>query len=472
MSTAQTVGAVACNGVDATTGTYLLPRLTAQQVARVALGEELDPHILRELEWRHGQESRAHYALAEGLDPKKLEESGWGVIFARGADPAVRDALSDLLERRKEQAGPLYKEFGGADAYRKDESKNDFLKRHRHGPGPVDPERVPYYLLIVGGPEDIPFRFQYLMDVQFAMGRISFDTAEEYRNYARSVLKSEKANARTGKRAVFLGVRNPGDQATQLSADSLVKPLAASVRKSNAAWNVDDYIGDTAHKEQLASLVNSGTPPQLLFSASHGMGFPSGHARQLRHQGAILCQDWPGPLKHRGEIAPDWYFSADDVGKDADLGGLVVFMFACFGAGTPKMDDFSHQAFREPQPIAPHDFVAALPRKLLANPAGGALAVVGHVERAWGYSFAWPGAGPQLQVFESTLKRLMSGHPIGSALEYFNSRYAELATMLATMIEDAQYDPTKTDELDLAGTWTALNDSRSYVILGDPAVTI
>jgi hypothetical protein len=146
-------------------------------------------------------------------------------------------------------------------------------------------------------------------------------------------------------------------------------------------------------------------------------------------------------------------------------------MFACFGAGTPRMDDFSKQAFTTPQAIAPRDFVAALPRKLLANPGGGALAIAGHVERAWGYSFAWPTAGPQLTVFESTLESLMNGKPVGHAFEYFNERYAELATELATSIEDAEFQKDK-DEAGLAGLWTAHNDSRSYVILGDPAVTI
>ena len=67
--------------------------------------------------------------------------------------------------------------------------------------------------------------------------------------------------------------------------------------------------------------------------------------------------------------------------------------------------------------------------------------------------------------------QLASGHPIGSALEYFNDRYSQLAAMLSTQIEDAKFQKT-IDEVELASTWTAHNDARSYVIVGDPAVRL
>jgi hypothetical protein len=468
------------NGVNGSNGDYLVPPMTHEMLSKIARNEPLDKKHLEELKWLNRRVKSKFLGVAAGLDPKDLSQTGWGVIFAQEDTnvPAIREALKELLDYRREQATrkseKFYREYTGNDAYRRGETKEAFLTRHRTGPGPVHPERTPYYLLIVGDPEIIPYRFQYQLDVAYAVGRIHFDTLEEYAAYAHSVVEAERGGLKLPRRAVFFGVRNDDDPATSLSADELVKPLSGMMGADQPSWDVQALLHADATKARLSRLLGGDETPALLFTASHGMGFDNGSNRQLKHQGALLCQEWPGPQKWSKRIPEEFYFAAEDVSGDARLYGLISFHFACYGAGTPKLDDFSHQDFTDPALIAPHAFVAQLPKRLLGHPKGGALAVIGHVERAWGYSFMWGDTEKQerqLESFKSSLKCLMEGHTVGHSFEYFNERYAEIASDLSAALEEikfgADYDP-----LALAETWTAHGDARGYAIIGDPAVRL
>lgn len=459
------------NGLDGRQGGYLTPPAPPRQLANFARGVPDDRARVRELQaWVARGEGKARRGLKEGLDPCKLEDAGWGVVFPASVDPApLREALAPLLDLRRSQAGKrqerFYREFTGDDGYREGDSKVAFLTRHGAGPGPADPEKVPYYLLLVGGPEAIPFSFQYQLDVQYAVGRLCFDDPADYRRYAESVVAAETGGGARRPRACFFAPANPGDPVSVSTSAHLAKPVADGLR-DQPGWTVETVLGEEATRERLSSLLDAA--PAVLFAACHGLGFAAGDPWQRERQGALVCQDWPGP---GGGLAREHYFAAEDVGAQARVHGLVAFCFACFGAGTPQWDEFTRESQGPRRELSPGPFLSRLPQRLLGHPEGGALAMVGHVDRAWGFSMVWPGAGPQTATFESALKRLLAGQPVGWAMEFFNQRYAELASDLASEIEALGFGK-KPDETVLADLWTASHDARNYTIVGDPAVRV
>jgi len=469
------------NGVNATRGEYAREPTSAEALADKIAGASPDPARLdpdkearEDLRRRAALLKAGAFEVKEGVNKGDLAEAGWGLVVPAAADyRPVLEALGELRSWRQRRAGARYREL----AYQPGETKAAFLRRNGAATsGPVDPDRLPYYLLIVGSPEEIPFRFQYQLDVQYAVGRLHFDTLEEYASYGRSVVAAERGEARLPRRAVFFGVQNPDDVATNRAAADLVAPLAAAVgadeRAGEGGWQVEMVGGPAASKERLAALLGGADTPALLFTASHGVEFDQIDPRQRPHQGGILCSDWPGPRAWSGRaLPPKFYLSGDDIGADARLLGTVAFHFACFGAGTPRLDDFPHERGAQAA-IAPHAFVAGLPRRLLGHPKGGALAVIGHVERAWTYSFSDVHGGRQIETFRSALGGLVyAGVPVGAALEYFNNRYAELATVLTGDLEEMKWG-ARPDPYELTAKWTEHNDARSYVVLGDPAARL
>jgi hypothetical protein len=474
MSTASlssVMGWLPVNGIDAASGAYLLDPQSPRELAGAALAEVIPPDHLRELQHKWEQASNPHLGPEGGLDPLDLGAVGWGVVFSSGVGPEVRAALQPLLDLRCAQAGRYYKEFAGPTGWQPNDDYLDFLGRSAMGPGPAVPAKVPYYLLLVGSPEEIPFPFQYHLDVQYGVGRLYFETAAEYAQYAHGVVQAETGPPLRPRRLAFFASRNEDDDATRLSADELVVPLCAWAAGDFPAWAPQAAVGEAATKAALSRLLGGAATPALLFTAGHGLGLPSGDPRQRDEQGALLCQEWPGPRRWRRPIPPDFRFAADDVGPDADVRGLVSFHHACYGAGTPRLDEYPHAALKAQPSAAPTAFVARLPQRLLAHPAGGALAVLGHVERTWPCSFLWKEAGSQLAVYRGLLRLLLQGQRVGWAVEQFNQRYAELATNLTRILEDARFGK-EPKPCDLAFRWTAHNDARGLIVLGDPAVRL
>lgn len=451
---------VVFNGIDGVTGRYLTPPVSVPELFT----------LLRRRK-RPRADLRAR-GLMGHIDPRDLAATGWGVVFARDTSPAVREALAPLLEWRRKQAGDLFQELRWEDEAGSGPGVAEFLRAHGAGPGPVDPERLPYYLLLVGGPEQISYDFQSQLDVAYAVGRVSFEHPEDYAAYAQGVVAAETGTVRRPRRVAFLGVRNPDDRATAMSCDRLVAPLAREIEMRHggdgAGWEVRTHLADEATHERFAAVLGGDETPAFVFTAGHGLGYPTGHPGQEAYQGAFLCQDWLGP--EGPGVRREQIFTGEDVSDDADVSGLVSFHFACYGAGCPELDDYAERADGAPRRLAPRPLVSRLPRRLLSHPRGSALAVIGHVDRAWGFSYLW-GTEAQTAAFRSTIEDLLLEFPVGAAMEFFNQRYAELAAYVSSMIHGERYGRA-VDPGEAVSLWTANNDARDYVVLGDPAVRL
>lgn len=468
---------LAFNGVDGATGRYLLPEIGIHELAKAVLGETFRGDELAALRARRDS-ALADFGVVYGRDPEDLAQAGWALVAAAGTPGEVLEALEPLRAMRERQAASRFRWCVGDEGFRPGETKRQFLARFgMASASPANPDKFPYYVLLVGGPDDIPFEFQYQLDVQYAVGRLSFDTAAEYADYAEAAVAAEAGHEpgsapASPRRVSLFGTENRADRATKLSATQLVGPLAGEVSPPAADWKVDLVLGEDARKERLVELLAGPRAPDLLFTATHGVAFPVGDPRQRRAQGALLCQDWPGPLLWTKPLPDDFYVAGADIPDDAGRSPRVVFAFACFGAGTPHIDDFASAIGGQPAQLAAAPFVARLPQRLLGRPHGGTLAFVGHVERAWACSFVSPSVGAQREVFWSALQSLLGGWRLGHAMEFFDDRYAALTAELSDDLDEARNYGRELDELAIAGRWTETKDARNYVVLGDPAVRL
>ena len=481
-------------GINGTTGRYLPSPDSPNEVYAAITGKPEMQRVLDDVHYAQLQKREERmqvqpFGLAAGIEAHELSQTGWGLIVPFDAPPDLFAALAPLLELRKEQASKKREEnfqiFQRDRGYRPRDTKEGFLRRLGRAVGqPADPRRgVPYYLLIAGSPRDVPWSFQYDLDVEYGVGRVYCGTDDgqpdyqAYYRYAKSVELAEKLPPTLGRSAAFFAPNH--DQATQYSSQRLVLPLIKEMndwqQDRDAPWQISACLDSEARKDRLIELIGGQQTPSVLFTASHGMVFEREDQRQLRHQGAFVCQG-VGSIRGEGPISETAYFSADDVPASANLHGLISFHFACYGAGTPAIDDFpdlEDKLFRN-RPLSPFPFCARLPQKLLAHPNGGALAFVGHVDRAWSCSFLLNRSQEQIDTFASYLKELFMGMPVGHAMEYFNDRYAALATVLTSRFNQVRFGiiPDAAFIASVVSTWLEHNDARNYVIFGDPAVRV
>jgi hypothetical protein len=409
-------------------------------------------------------ERRAH-------DPGDPRSVGWTFLLnaadSRRAD--IERILAPLAEHRgmADPNRPLL--FGGEG----EEGWFDWLHDNYYELA-LTGEQVPQYVLIVGGPDQVPFPFQALLDTVAKVGRLDFDTLEDLQTYVDKLIRIETAPAPVVSAEAFLFAPDHGlPDPTYFSREYMVLPLAEHIEEElKLATRL--AVGPAATKDKL--IDGCAANPALVYTASHGLA-PGGQSpdQQRRYNGAICCQ-------HEGRLNLDAMFSADDIPPDEPfLEGAVFFQFACFGYGTPAQSDFAHWIGGVPQRYAPSDFVAALPKRLLAHPRGP-LAFVGHLDTAFLHGFT-DAADPhildrwhsRMAPFVRAVDRLLGVEPCGLAMEDMNARYS-VCNALITSVYDRQrrgsFEWTRDRRTRFVDNWILRGDSQNYLVFGDPAARL
>jgi hypothetical protein len=496
-------------GLDALSGEPLIPPLTEAELFQAVSAERdvrvgvsgFDPQVSRDLHLKD-EKDEGKLGLPGIYSKEHLSSARWGLLYPEGLDPQVLEALQPLVQHRcgemyaiptacLDDPARLEKILFPVKSSQQDDA-DAFRTAHMETSGDVDPNILPYYLLIVGSPATpggISFNFQQRLGDVRPVGRLCFtksdahgndvDDADAYHGYAQSVIEHEQGLGPARQRqAAFFPVAI--DKDTQKAAQILAGGVADFIKTfpvtlpggPSACYQVDTASAGATTRQALLDRLRS--PAALLFTSSHGLSYPhdptpgsNSFAIQQRRMGALVCSERQGKS---GPVDPADCFSGDDVPTNLDLGGLVIFTFACHSAGVPQLERFASYYPRLPRVIAGHDFVSRLPQRLLAQ---GALACIGHVDKTWAYSFLHPQIGQDVKTINFLIGGILSGLRIGQAFESLTNKYLELNSRLygnQNLFES--YEDGKSDEADILHTWMASRDARAYLILGDPAVRL
>lgn len=423
----------------------------------------------------HGTIFRGEQAklIVDRGDPKV---AGWSFLVAE-QDPrkdALVEALAPLARARgmADPAKPL--EFSGEDP----DDWQEWLTE-RYYALDLDEQKVPSYVLIVGGPDQVPFGFQSLLDTVASIGRVDFETIEELAAYVTKLLRLEAAPAPTvAREALFFATDGGLEDPTYFSRKYMSEPLAAHVRDKHKL-KTTEIVGESATKANLLDALKQ-TRAGLIYTASHGLGATrEAQTVQTRYNGAICCQHEGGPL------TLDHLLSADDIPlSEPFLEGAVVFQFACFGYGTPAQSEYAHwmgETWGKPGRNAERDFIAALPKRLLAH-SRGPIAYIGHLDTAFLHGFA-DASQPhtvdrwhtRIAPFKRAVDQLLDVQPSGLAMEGINERYSlcnALLTRTHDRIQSGEMTWTEESKATFVDTWITRGDAQNYLIFGDPAARL
>ena len=431
-------------------------------------------------------------------DANKLDRQRWALVVPEGADGRRLEALvGDLVTRRANDQGcevEVVRVPPGLDPKAAARWKKDIYAAPYRGREYLRPR----YLCILGDVDGVSLATQQALAQNSFPGRLVCDDENGYEAYVEKVLRWERHPSRFARpRSLFYTVHD-GTRATSSGYEKLMRPCFAACQE---AWSDAHHefpaheiseLGSQDEPEPDEFLDLAASPhPSVLFSLSHGMGPPRGRrwtrAEALERQGAMSFGS-AGPL------------TPSEIAEGDFLPGGMWLYFACFGAGTPSRSNYHHwlefladKGMESAQRLravlsglaTEGGFTSGLARAALANP-DGPLAIAGHVDLAWSYSYEElrinadnrVGTATRADRFVQPLAKLVKGERAGAAMASLQLSLYSVSSELNTYydeLERAGIAVERADQRqcgDLGHLWMSRQDLAGYVLLGDPAARL
>jgi hypothetical protein len=320
--------------------------------------------------------------------------------------------------------------------------------------------RLPRYVVIIGGPDEIPWSVQYALGTRRAVGRLPF-TDERLGNYVSAMLDGWKDADLDVRAPLMWTVDIPGDITAEMRV-VIANPLEQ--RLTDPELPRFQHLTDgQATAAGLLGMLKA-AKPALVVTSSHGLTDGSGEA---------LAGTLGLPVDGGHSVV-----GLNDL-DEAVPSGAVWHAQACCSAGSEGPSKYVGLLGEGTTALGVVTSVAELGSRvapavtrLLGRP-NPVRAVVGHVEPTFDWTLrvaeTHQGLGGEIVAALST--NLFASQPIGHAFSDYRSGVGELHTRWVTAAEKrAAGDQSQRPRLTRLRL-SAL-DRQSMVLLGDPTVTL
>lgn len=449
---------------------------TGAEAASGALGAEarfwaVSDHFAGRPEYVLAPERRPD--LADWADPR----IGWGLVLPDHPDLSNADRgraddcpapVRELASARSRAGVPVVLRYNPDDEdslYRYEDGAKQPLPITGEGPRGTGRGGLPYYLLLLGPPDRLPWELQFRLNLVSCVGRLDLDEAG-LGNYVGAALSLWSGSRATAASPLLWTVQHEPGDITWLMRQSVGERIFKR-------WRDDVQIGDAARalRDDDATVAQLRSAlceicPGVVVTTSHGMTGPLHDKAQMRSTLGRLVDarlDLLDPVALLDGWNPD---------------GLVWYALACCSAGGSGRNQFKDLLASGSDAATVVEAVsslgpttAELPRALLGAPRP-ARAFVGHVEPTFDWTLRRADTGlvttsALVEAFYDELFQVPPP-PVGFALSKYIGQAAPLRALWAGEVQAVRRRESARSAALLAGL--AGMDRQCTVLLGDPAV--